>query len=140
MNTDFIQQAISELYGEEFASEYYTPQLCVFVREDGRYCYSRVKAPAEVTSEEYEGEIYMVKRMELVAADFLDGRKNIHTTVKELLSLGVCPEEIKAVLNDLTERTRSDGTPRRDNTSSVAYKVPVKREYNGRKVFAFLVK
>lgn len=139
-----IQAHLAELermtYGDEGYEERHTPQLCVFVREDGRMLYSGVRELADVTNREYEGEIYKLVRETFVMGDFLDGKRDMKKVMEYLWQVGVCEEEIRAIINDLTERKNSDGTPRRDNTSHVTYKQPLKREYKGRKVYTFLAK
>lgn len=117
-----------DVYGDEGYEERHKPHICVFVREDGRYLYSRVAAPAEIANVEYEGEIYKVVREELVSGDFMEGRRSIKALVRNLQAAGVCPEEIRSILCELTERKNKDGIPRKDNKSHVAYKQPVARK------------
>lgn len=126
--SDLLDTLERQTYGEEEYQRRHTPQICVFVRPDGRVMYSKVAKPAEVDNVPYEGEIYKVVRENFTAGDFFDGHRDLKTFLAALWEAGVCEEELTSIVNDLTERKNSDGSPRRDNKSHVAYKQPVARK------------
>lgn len=134
---EFLNSIERDVIGEEEFERRHTPQLCVFVRPDGRLVYSKMAIPAEVDSEPYDGEVYKIVREIFTTGEFLDGTRDLKNFFAALWEAGVCEEELKSIICDLSERKNQDGTPRRDNKSHVAYKQPVARK---EEMTAFVIK